>query len=129
MEIHLTSIFHSVHGNFMAKVIFMCTMSSRTGFYLQKVNLLEIHLWWENAHIVLCRFENICMKIFCKLDGNIAAGSIISVALHKCLSDTVNHFYPLTSACLLDSPESPDWSPLGVTRERSRSAKEINRQT
>lgn len=33
----------------------MCTTSSRTAFYPQQVNLMETHIWWENA-LFLCRF-------------------------------------------------------------------------
>ena len=30
----------------------MCTTSSRTDFYAQQVNLMKIHLWWDNVHIL-----------------------------------------------------------------------------
>jgi hypothetical protein len=35
-ETHLTWIYYSVHGNLNAKVISMCTTSSRTPFYPQQ---------------------------------------------------------------------------------------------
>lgn len=28
-------------------------MSTRTAFYPQQINLMETHLWWENAYIIL----------------------------------------------------------------------------
>jgi uncharacterized membrane protein YhdT len=59
------------HWNLMAKVhfyvhyIIMHSLLSTKG-------LIETHPWWESAHIVLYKSLNICMKICCKLDGNLA---------------------------------------------------------
>ena len=53
METHFTFIFYTVHGEFIHKSYFYFAQSSCTVFYPQQVNMMEIHLWWENAHIVL----------------------------------------------------------------------------
>lgn len=44
---------------------------------------MEIHIWWGNAHIVLYTFVNIHMKIYHKLDGNLASDTANYVGCHS----------------------------------------------